>query len=180
MNCIARPSRQRGLSLVECTTAMAIAAAALGTVAPGFGTLKANKQLAAAAAEFETDVHLARSLAVSRNATVRISFDSQAGASCYVLHGGGAGDCTCAATGLAVCVDGVESLRVVHFPAQSQVALSANVASVVFDPVKGTSTPAGTARFVSPKGAAVHQVVNVMGRVRSCSPGKAVSGFKAC
>jgi type IV fimbrial biogenesis protein FimT len=29
-------------------------------------------------------------------------------------------------------------------------------------------------------GAAVHQIVNVMGRVRSCSPEPALPGFRAC
>jgi type IV fimbrial biogenesis protein FimT len=54
------------------------------------------------------------------------------------------------------------------------------VASVLFDPLHGTSTPAGTWRVIGTGGRAVHHVINVMGRVRSCSPQAAVPGYRAC
>jgi type IV fimbrial biogenesis protein FimT len=43
----------------------------------------------------------------------------------------------------------------------------------------GTSTPTGTLRLVGGRGRAVHHVVNVMGRVRSCTPA-GVPGWRAC
>ena len=43
----------------------------------------------------------------------------------------------------------------------------------------GTSTPTGTLRLVDSRGRAVHHVVNVMGRVRSCTPA-GVPGWRAC
>ena len=42
-------------------------------------------------------------LAVARNAPLRISFESGAGGSCYVIHTGAANQCSCAADGTAVC-----------------------------------------------------------------------------
>jgi type IV fimbrial biogenesis protein FimT len=50
---------------------------------------------------------------------------------------------------------------------------------MLFDPVRGTTSPAGTVRVVSDAGS-IHHVVNIMGRARSCSPDGAVKGYKAC
>jgi type IV fimbrial biogenesis protein FimT len=54
------------------------------------------------------------------------------------------------------------------------------VASMRFDPLHGTSTPTGTLRVVGANERAIHHVVNIMGRVRSCSPQAAVRGYAAC
>ena len=50
----------------------------------------------------------------------------------------------------------------------------------LFDPLHGTSTPTGTLRLVDAGGRAVHHVVNVMGRVRSCSPPARAPAMRAC
>jgi type IV fimbrial biogenesis protein FimT len=71
-------------------------------------------------------------------------------------------------------------LRTVTFVSGGRLSVAANVGSIAFDPTRGTSTPAGTVRFVATNGHVIHQVVNVMGRVRSCSPAGAVPGYKAC
>jgi type IV fimbrial biogenesis protein FimT len=172
--------RQRGVTLVETMVVTAVVAIVAGAAVPGMGGLKSRQALIGAAAEFETDVQHVRSLAVAGNATLRITFDARDGASCYIVHRGAAGDCECGTAGEAVCRSGAEAQRMVRFPSSGTVALSSNVRSIVFDPVKGTSTPTGTVRFTEPSGAAVHQVINILGRVRSCSPGKAVAGYKAC
>jgi type IV fimbrial biogenesis protein FimT len=70
--------------------------------------------------------------------------------------------------------------RVVHFAADSGVAVAANVRSLVFEPTRGTVTPTATLRVEGAR-AAVHQVVNIMGRIRSCTPdAAAMPGYKAC
>ncbi len=176
----ARPESQRGITLVETLVTTAIMAVAAGTTIPGMTALRTQHQLAQAAAEFETDVQHARSLAVAGNQSLRVTFDSHGGTSCYIIHTGSADDCHCAGDGPALCHDEGQALRTVPFVAGSAIALSANVRSIVFDPVKGTSTPTGTVRLVARDGRAVHQVINIMGRVRSCSPGKGMPGYKAC
>jgi len=50
----------------------------------------------------------------------------------------------------------------------------------LFDPVRGTSTPTATVQLSARNGTAIHQVMNIMGRVRSCSPAAAVSGYRRC
>jgi type IV fimbrial biogenesis protein FimT len=51
---------------------------------------------------------------------------------------------------------------------------------VLFDPMHGTSTPTGTVRVVGAGGHEVRHVINVMGRVRTCSPAPALPGYRAC
>ena len=175
-----RPSTQRGVTLIESLVGTAVIAVAAGTALPGMTGLRMQQQVAQAAAEFETDVQHARSLAVAGNSPLRMTFDRRGGASCYVVHTGAADDCRCAGTGPAICSSEAQAVRTVSFVDGGAVSLSANVRSIVFDPVKGTSTPAGTVRLVARNGATIHQVINVMGRVRSCSPDRSATSLKAC
>jgi type IV fimbrial biogenesis protein FimT len=46
--------------------------------------------------------------------------------------------------------------------------------------VRGTVTPTGTVTVATANGRALKQTVNIMGRVRSCSPDGAVLGYRAC
>ncbi|HEY6135522.1 MAG TPA: GspH/FimT family pseudopilin [Rubrivivax sp.] len=170
----------RGVTLIESMVVTTVLAIAASTAIPGMGGFKSRQALVNTAAEFETDVQHTRSLAVAGNAALRISFDARDGASCYIVHTGAASDCECGASGEAVCRNGAESQRMVRFADGGPVAMRANVRSIVFDPVRGTSTPTGSVRFAQDSGAAVHQVINVLGRVRSCSPNREVAGYKAC
>jgi type IV fimbrial biogenesis protein FimT len=46
--------------------------------------------------------------------------------------------------------------------------------------VHGTSTPTGTVRVIGANGRELRHVVNVMGRVRTCSPQGNVAAYRAC
>jgi type IV fimbrial biogenesis protein FimT len=170
----------RGVSLIEAMVVLAIVAVLLAAAAPSFPALLQRAHLEGVALQFETDVQHARSLAVARQQGVRIGFGQSGGQACYLLHTGAAGACTCAAPGAAVCTGDAEALRLVRVDGRQAPALHANAASMLFDPVRGTTTPTATVRFVAADGRAIHQVVNIMGRVRACSPGGAVAGYRAC
>ena len=170
--------RQAGVTLIETASVAAVVAVAAGVAVPGFEQSLQRRHLEGAAAQLETDIHYARSLAVARNRPLRISFDNAAG--CYVIHSGAAQQCSCAADGSAVCQGDAKAERSVRLAAGSTLSLKSNVRSVVFDPVRGTSTPTATIRFETTNGQALHQVMNLMGRVRSCSPAPALSGYAAC
>jgi type IV fimbrial biogenesis protein FimT len=170
----------RGVSLIEAMVALAIVAVLLAAAVPSFPALLQRAHLEGVALQFEADVQHARSLAVARQQGVRIGFAAAAGGSCYVVHTGAAGACTCAAGGTAACSAGAEALRVVHNGGAHAPTLHSNAASMLFDPVRGTVTPTATVRVVAADGRAIHQIVNIMGRVRSCSPGGAVPGYRAC
>jgi type IV fimbrial biogenesis protein FimT len=171
---------QAGITLVETTVATSVLAVVTSLAAPSFEDLMQRKRLEGAATQLESDVHHARMLAVARNAPLRISFESGAGGSCYVIHTGSAGQCRCQADGSAQCQGEAQAERVVRFDAGGTLSLRANTASVLFDPMRGTSTPTATVQLVSRNGKAIHQVLNIMGRVRSCSPAPALPGYRRC
>ena len=172
--------RQTGLTLVECAITTTIMAIVAGMALPSFGTARERRHIEGAAAQLETDIQLARSLAVARNQAVRMSFERGTNSSCYIVHTGVAGDCRCADDGSAVCTAGAEPLRSVRYGVGVPLSLQSNSRSILFDPVKGTITPTATVRVTGAGGAAIHQVVNIMGRVRSCSPAPALAGYRVC
>jgi type IV fimbrial biogenesis protein FimT len=170
---------QTGVTLVETTVVASMLAIVTGMVVPSFQGAIQRRHLEGAAAQLETDIHYTRTMAVARNATLRISFESGAGGSCYVIHTGAANQCSCNAGGTATCQGEAQAERSVHFGAGGPVSLRSNSRSVVFDPHRGTSTPTATMQLTARNGAAIHQVMNIMGRVRSCSPAPALSGYRA-
>ncbi|NUZ07223.1 GspH/FimT family pseudopilin [Piscinibacter koreensis] len=169
----------RGFTLIEAAIVLAVAMVIAFAVAPTFQEMIDTRRLVGAADQLASDLQHVRSAAVARNQTLRVSFHTSAAFSCYVVHTGGIDDCTCAATGAAVCNADVRALKTIALPA-GRIGIAANVASIAFDPVHGTSTPTGTLRVTDARGRAIHHVVNIMGRVRSCTPLGAVAGYRAC
>jgi type IV fimbrial biogenesis protein FimT len=51
---------------------------------------------------------------------------------------------------------------------------------MLFDTDRGTVSPTGTLRIHAADDRTVHHVVNIMGRVRTCSPNGLVAGHPAC
>lgn len=173
-------ARQHGVTLIEACMVIAISSVVVGTAVPGLQGLVETRRLSGAAAQLATDIQYVRTEAVVRNQAVRLSFHALADGACYVAHTGAAALCACGSSGPAVCSDGAEEIKTVHLPAAEKVSLQANVASVVFDPLHGTSTPTGTLRLIGTQGREVHHVINIMGRVRSCTPQGAMPGYRAC
>jgi type IV fimbrial biogenesis protein FimT len=170
--------RQAGTTLVESAAVVAVLAVVAGSAVPSFEQAVQRHRLEGAATQLETDIHYARSLAVARNTPLRISFDNAAG--CYVIHTGAAGQCSCAADGTAACQGSAEPQRSVAVTSGTKLGLRSSVRSVLFDPLRGTSTPTATIRLESRNGMALHQVLNIMGRVRSCAPNATVEGYPRC
>lgn len=170
--------RQAGLSLIECAIVTTVVALALGAALPSFQEARQRRQLEGTAAQLETDLQLARAAAVARNEGVRVAVSSDGGSSCYLLHTGPSGACRCDVDGPPQCKPGAEALRSVRFEPGAPVQLRSNSRSMLFDPVKGTVTPTGTLKLQA--GGTVHLVVNVMGRIRSCTPDAALPGLPRC
>ncbi len=179
---VARRTRalQHGLTMVESLIVLAVTAVTLGSALPAFQQARQLRHLEGAAFQMATDLRLARSLAVAHGAPVRLSVQQPAGGSCYVVHTGSAGACTCSATGQATCSGAAQPLRSVGFESTGPVRLATAPTSMLFDADRGTVTPTGTMRFQLQGGPAIHQVVNIMGRVRACSPAAALRGYPAC
>ena len=178
---VSPPHKQssRGFSLIEATVVVAVAAVVATTAVPGLVDFIDGRRLDSAATALATDLQFVRTEAVARNQSVRISFHEAPGGTCWVVHTGAAAQCRCVDAPPAVCEGGAREIKTVVLGASDRVAVQANVASIAFDPMHGTSTPTGTVRLIDRRGRAVHHVVNVMGRVRSCTPA-GVPGWRAC
>lgn len=174
------PRHQRGLTLLEIMAALAVLAVALGAALPNAKQALDRRHLEGASAQLATDLRHARGLAVTLRTSLHFAVVATASDSCYVLHTGSAGDCTCRSDGSAQCQSTAEAVRVVGFDASQPVRLASRSTSMAFDPDRGTVTPTGTLRLQLNNGPALHQIVNVSGRVRACSPGGAMTGYPAC
>ena len=168
------------MTLLELAIVVAITAIVAATAAPSFTALIDARRLDSAATRLAADLQLARSEAIARNRPLRLSLFSGVGATCWIVHSGAAADCRCGTDTGAVCAATARTIKGVVLADSERVSVAGNVASIVFDPLHGTSTPTGTLRLVGARGNAVHHVVNVAGRVRSCSPDGAVPGYSPC
>ncbi len=172
---------QRGVTWIETCVALVILGTTSSAALPALGGLIDARRLEGTAVQFATDVQFARSEAVARNQPVRISWYGQPQFTCYVVHTGLSSQCSCAAdSGPAMCSGGAREIKSVNLPGSQGVAIAANAGSVLFDPLHGTSTPSATFRLLGRQGRAIHQVINVMGRVRSCTPAGGVAGYPIC
>lgn len=172
---------QRGLSLVELLCSLAILALLLGGAWPMFNELRWSQALQSTASLLETDLHHARSLAVISGRPVRLSIQAPAsGGTCYVVHTGAAHACRCDGQGQAQCEAGAEMLRLVDQPVSAGIRLAPAERSILFDGGKGTVTPTATLKLIDPDGRTIHQVVNIMGRVRTCAAVGTLGGLRPC
>ena len=174
------PAPQRGITLIEACIVLAVTAIVASSAAPGLQRVIDARRLDGAATQLAADIQFIRTEAVARNEALRLSFHAAGTGTCYVIHTGAANECSCAAAGPAQCSGGAREIKTVVVAAADRVSLQANVGSLLFDPLHGTSSPTGTLRVIGTNERAIHHVVNVMGRVRSCSPQGAVPGYRAC
>ncbi len=173
-------SLSAGFSLIDGLVATSVVAILAGIAATSASDSRARQLLLGAATELEADLQQAHAWAQALNTPIRLSFETAEGGSCYVIHTGPAQDCSCLAPQGASCEDGATPLRTVRFDSPQGLHVSANVRSLTLDPVRGTLSPTGTVKMTASNGAAVHQVINLTGRVRTCSPTPGLAGFKAC
>jgi len=178
-----KPKQQRGITLVEAAVTLAILAVLVCGAAPSFSGLIERQRLAGLAAQVATDVQWVRSASVWRNEPLRLSFYSTPWGSCYVVHSGARNQCSCVAnTTAGVCMGDAVQLKTVAVPTSTGLSVQANVSSILFDPLHGTSTPTGTLRVASATTGSIHHIVNVLGRVRTCTPSgsPALPGYRSC
>jgi type IV fimbrial biogenesis protein FimT len=171
---------ERGLTLIEMLAALAVLAIVAGLSTGSWQSMVGKLRLQSVAQELAADVQLARSTAVAQHRAVRLEVHPHATGSCILAYTGAAGSCHCDEQGQAQCAAPEQVVQRHWLPAGEGVRISANVASMRFDPVVGTVSPTGTLTTSLVDGRSLAQVVNVMGRSRTCSPQGTVSGIAVC
>lgn len=172
--------RSGGFTLIEACTVAAIVAVVAVRAVPGLQSVLDARRLESAATQLGADLQLVRMEAIARNVPLRLTFFSTASGSCYLLHTGNAADCRCDDRGTAQCQNAAQAIKTTVVPSADHVTLGSNAKSLLFDPLHGTSTPTATLRAFGAQGQEVRHVVNVLGRLRSCSPAAKVPGYSAC
>jgi type IV fimbrial biogenesis protein FimT len=179
-----QPGRQAGLSLVEMAATMAVLGVLAGAVLPQHTQMHRHQRLQGVAAQVEADLQFARSSAERRQQAVRFTLGEATQGSCYLVHTGAADACRCDNALQARCEPGAVLLRSVARPEVQGVHVRSAVRSIVFDPALGTSTPTATLRVAQEgpgaEGLALHKVVNVVGRVRTCVSGGSFHRYPVC
>lgn len=179
-----------GFTLIELLVAVTIIGILLALAAPSFTKMLERNRLRGAAEQVFTDLQLARTEAIKRNAEVWVTFSDASPTTnwCYGMRV--AATCTCTitdATDPAACqVDGV--LRVVRGSDYKDVVLDPGFATVatraVFSPRQGAAeTSAGAPHngtvAISLKGDSANVVVARLGRISACTP-DSMPGFRSC
>lgn len=174
-----RRQAQAGVTLVEILVALAILGVLATAAWPSMAAWRSLRRLDGAATEYLHHLQWARQQAVLINRPVRLRLGTGT-AGCYVFFTGPTDSCQCDAQGTR-CADGSQLLLTVTLAASDGVSLGTSGAghAVLIDPLRGTVSPAITAIF-SAGGSAVHQITNLMGRTRTCSPAPAALGLPPC
>jgi type IV fimbrial biogenesis protein FimT len=179
----ASPRRQghaHGLTLIDLMCALAVTVVLLGSALPSWVAYMHSQGLRAVTETMETDVQYARTVAMTTDRTVRLAIQGHTGGtSCTMVHLGSASACTCQADGTARCTGDGELLRVSLQKPSRGATLTTVGKSLVFDAGKGTVSPAATLTVTGSNGRSVRQIINILGRVRHCSPDGA-AGFARC
>lgn len=175
-----RLQSQSGASLIEQMLSTCLAGLLVVLSLPGLEQAKDKRRLESAVAQVETELQFARSEAVARSQTVRVAFVSSAGGMCYVIHAGSPRQCSCDAEGRSVCSSGAEVLRSAFHPLSGGVQVASSATEIGFDATHGTVTPTTTLRFQNRQGDRLNVVINLVGRIRSCSPSTVINGRASC
>jgi type IV fimbrial biogenesis protein FimT len=154
---------QCGVTLVELIAVMSVAAILLALAVPSFSEHFARRRLEGVANELSADLQHTRTLAVSENQPATLAFIS--GGSSYTI------------------TQGSKPVQTRTLPTGVTLTTPlSSVASVTFDPVRGTATAGNFAVAVASLGtsANLRLSTNLLGHVELCSPGTSLAGYKSC
>jgi type IV fimbrial biogenesis protein FimT len=180
-------SRTTGFTLIELMVVLAVIGVVLALAAPSFTGFLARKRVEGVAAELMTDLQLARSEAVARNAAVRLTF----GTGCYVIHTvQTAGSTSCSQTGASSMGTGAVEIKTAQLSTGTTAGFSPDNAltRIEFDPVRAAATVDGgnaatgsvTVTNSAGSGQLRVSVSAATGRPQVCTPSGTIKGYATC
>ena len=176
-----------GFTVIEVLVTLSVLGVFLSVGAGSFGGFMEKNRLKAAAEGISSDLHFARSEAVSRGTgnSVNVSFTTDGGTSwCYGLTTAASCDCTITdTTNASACVIPVAGTNVLRVMNSSEYGTSVSMTSVTFP---ANTTGFGATRGLAPAGQAVLTTnsktatvtLSALGRVRVCSDDNI--GYPSC
>lgn len=171
---------QRGLTLVEVLTTLAVLGVLLGVVAPNLQHLVHAQRLDGAAQTYLSQLHWARMQAVTMNQPVHMRFGSSPSGTCYVIYTGEREGCNCS-TPASVCRDGAQALITTEWTSAEGISVTSGTrVSVTVDATRGTITPTFTATLVARDGTSLKAITGVTGRTRVCHTQQSSFHWPAC
>ncbi|WP_310383715.1 GspH/FimT family protein [Roseateles sp.] len=147
---------------------------------PSLGQLKQRQRLELVAQTVMVNLQQARSEAISQADAVQLRFSRHPTGSCYILHTGASGECSCTPDGQATCSANERVMKLEWIPSTQNIAVRANVANMSFQARQGAVTSTGSIDISAANGDTIRHIVSIAGRVRSCSPSGGVKRFPRC
>jgi len=189
-------SSHHGFTIIELMISLAVLAILTSLALPSYRSILEKRQVTSGAEQLAAFISSAQLESVKRNQFVAVNYKAASGAWCFGMRAGNNAsvDCDCTITDAtnanACALDG--TLKVfgstsLNYPGALQsVTISGSDNTLVFDPVRGLTQGAETAKLalLSDKGSyALDVEVVVTGRVKICSnkdADKDVPGYKEC
>lgn len=175
-----RASMTRGLTTLEALCVASVAASTLGLASGSWSSMAQRHRLQAAATMIEAEVQLAKSWATANNRTARLEVQHARHGSWIIVHAGEKGACRNADDGSTQCATGTPLVSARFHDTSTGVRLANPSLSLAFSASRGTVTPTSTIRLTGDDGSGLNQVVNLMGRVRTCSLPAAWGSHTSC
>jgi len=174
------PAKARGVGLFEVLVSLLVIALLAALTAPGLSRMVDRNRHQAHLSMLYADLQQARAMALSSGHVVRLRLFSHPGGSCYVLHHGAAGSCTCDGEGQTQCMSDAALIKSHWLPQSTRLRLAGSVTQLAFHPKYGTVSRAGTLSIHGPAGSRADHVVAITGRVRSCATAAAQLRLPVC
>ena len=186
---------QHAFTLVEMLVVIVIAGVILGLAVPSFRQFILKQRLTSINSQLVTDLQLARSEAVARNAYVRFSYNSDAQVTCYTIYTFTSNTSRCDCRQAPACVEpGTVDVRSAQVRRDLGVTIQPPVNQAIdfdFDPATGgiredpvdRSTPALPFFELLSKiddSRTFKTIVGQSGRLSVCTPAGSVLGGPTC
>lgn len=170
-----------GWTLVEGLVVVGLIGLLLGLAQPTLSDLMLRHRLLGAVETYQGHLQWARQQAVQHRRGVRLGFGESPDGTCYDIQFTPALACTCSAS-QASCPAGTQLIARAWLPRSEHIAVRPKGSSgqVFIHHDLGTFQPTLTAVFTASDGRTVHQITNLMGRTRSCSPSGAWASIPGC